>query len=323
MQKLETARIIAVNKNNYKVSYAQHEMAAELSGRFLFTAESSVDFPTVGDWVSIQCFDSLGIIHNVVPRESLLKRKDPGKAVQFQLIAANIDYAFIMQDASDLNLNRLERYLVMVNESNIKPIIVLNKIDLVSKISDKVKRLSKKHLVLPISNITGEGIPALQEQLHPEKTYCLMGSSGVGKTTLLNNLIGEQKFETNEVREKDNKGRHTTTRRQLIELDNGAIIIDTPGMRELGNFDVDNGLDETFDEITALSDQCRFKDCTHIHEKGCAVREAVNQGTINDDRYDNFLKIRKESEFYEMSYLEKRKKDKAFGKMIKNYKKQT
>jgi ribosome biogenesis GTPase len=323
------ARIVEVNKENYKVSNGRNDIFAELSGKFLFNIENSMDYPTVGDWVVVQCFDdySLAIIHHLLPRKSLLKRKDPGKAVEFQLIAANIDYAFIMQSAdSDFNLNRLERYLVMINESKIQPVIVLSKTDLISEdelslMSDKINRFNNKYRFLPISNVSEDGIKALQKELQSGNTYCLLGSSGVGKTTLLNKLLGEQRFEVNEVREKDGKGRHTTAKRQLIRLESGSIFIDTPGMRELGNFAVDTGLDETFDEIVSFSRQCRFKDCTHINEDGCAVKAAVEQGIIDKDRYNNFLRIQKESAYYEMSYLEKRKKDKSFGKMIKNYKK--
>lgn len=329
MNDFSMVRITEVNKNKYKVSDGCHEMSAELSGKFMFNIETSLDYPAVGDWVAVQIFDnySLAIIHHILPRKSLLKRKDPGKAVEFQLIAANIDYAIIVQSADvNFNLNRLERYLVMVHESRIQPIVVLSKTDLISEdvfseIIVKMKRFENKYRFLPLSNLTGEGIQALQNELRPEKTYCLLGSSGVGKTMLLNKLIGEQRFQVNEVREKDGKGKHTTVRRQLIRLESGCIFIDTPGMRELGNFSVDNGLNETFDEISTISSQCRFKDCTHTHEEGCAVKEAVERGDINEDRYKNYLRILKESQFYNMSYLEKRKKNKAFGKMLKNHKK--
>lgn len=323
------ARIIEVNKNNYKISNGSDEIYAELTGKYVFNATNSTDYPTIGDWVVVQCFDdnSLAIVHHILPRKSLLKRKDPGKEIAFQLIAANIDFAFIIQSAdSNFNLNRLERYLVMIHESNIQPVIVLSKTDLVSadELSDikkSIKRLYDKYLFLPISNITDDGIKALRKELKPRKTYCLLGSSGVGKTTLLNKLLGEHRFEVNEVREKDSRGKHTTTRRQLTQLETGSIFIDTPGMRELGNFAVDSGLVETFDDIISIISQCRFKDCTHTHEKGCAVIEAVEKGIIDEDRYNNFLKIQKESAYYDMSYLEKRKKDKIFGKMVKNYKK--
>ncbi len=320
------ARIVEVNKNNYRVNDGQQEILAELSGKFLFGAETSIDFPTVGDWVVMQAFDagSLAIIHTILPRKTLLKRKEPGKAIEFQLIAANIDYALIMQSVdSNFNLNRLERYLVMVNESKIQPIILLSKIDLLStdellEIKGKINKLNCIHLLL--SNVSDNGILDLQNELRSGKTYCLLGSSGVGKTTLLNNLLGEDMYEVNEVREKDSKGKHTTVRRQLICLDSGSIFIDTPGMRELGNFAVNNGLEETFDDIIPYSRQCRFSDCTHTHEEGCAVIEAVEQEIIDEERFRNFLKIQKESAYYEMSYLDKRKKDKSFGKMVKNYK---
>lgn len=323
------ARVIEVNKNNYKVTDGQHEMYAEISGKMLFNSESSLDFPTTGDWVVVQCFDdhSLAIIHHILPRKTLLKRKDPGKVVEFQLIGANIDYAFIIQAAdANFNMNRLERYLVMVNESNIQPIIVLSKTDLLPadkllEITDNIKRLNDKYKFLPISNMTGSGLKALQDELQPGKTYCLLGSSGVGKSTLLNNLLGAQVLEVNTVRDKDSKGKHTTTKRQLIRLETGSIFIDTPGMRELSNFSVDAGLEETFDEIAACSSQCRFHDCTHTHEDGCAVRAAVEQGTIKEERYQNYLKIQKEAAFYNMSYLDRRKRDKSFGKMVKDYKK--
>jgi len=323
------ARIVEVNKNNYKISDGRHDMFAELAGKFLFAIESSLDYPTVGDWVVVQCFDnnSHAIIHHILPRKSLLKRKDPGKAIEFQLIAANIDHALVMQAVdSNFNLNRLERYLVMIHESHIQPIIILSKADLISEnelkiMIDKIYRFNQKYMILPISNIMDDGIRTLKEELQPDKTYCLLGSSGVGKTTLFNKLLGKARFGVNEVREKDSKGRHTTTRRQLLRLESGSIFIDTPGMREIGNFAIESGLDETFDEIAALSRDCRFHDCTHTHEDGCAVKDAVLNGTIDEARYHNFLKIQKESAHYEMSYLEKRKKDKSFGKMMKNYKK--
>ena len=326
---LSVARIIEVNKSNYQVSDGQHDIYAEVSGKFMFQSDHSLHYPAVGDWVAVQTFDddTLAIIHHILPRKSLLKRKDPGKAVEFQLIAANIDVAFIMQAVdANFNLNRLERYLVMINESKIQPIIVFSKTDLVSsaelsEVSDRMKRFDNKYLFLPISNLTGSGIQALQATLQPGKTYCLLGSSGVGKTTLLNNLLGEQLLEVNEVRDKDGKGRHTTSRRQLVRLGSGSIFIDTPGMRELGNIAVDSGLQETFDEITSYGTQCRFKDCTHVHEEGCAVKRAVEQGHIDKDRYENYLKIQKESAFYEMSFLDKKKRDKQFGKIVKNYKK--
>lgn len=322
-------RIVEVNKTNYKVSSIGNDLLAELSGKFHFNTVNRTDFPAVGDWVVAQSFNdnSFAIIHDILPRKSLLRRKDPGKAVEFQLIAANIDYAFIIQSVdSNFNLNRLERYLVMSHESDIQPIIVLSKTDLITEnelldISKSIEQLPGNYLILPISNKTDQGISALKNELKPGKTYCLLGSSGVGKTTLLNRLIGEDMFTVNAVREKDSKGRHTTVKRQLVRLESGSIFIDTPGMRELGNFEIDMGLKETYNDIISYFNQCRFKNCTHLHEDGCAVIAAVEEGNIDESRYNNFIRIQKESAFYELSYMDKRKKDKAFGKMIKNYKK--
>jgi ribosome biogenesis GTPase len=320
------ARIVEVNRNNFKVDDGQHEMIAELTGKFLFEAQNDEAFPTVGDWVVIRSHDNhaFAIIHAIVSRKSLLKRKKPGKVIGFQVIAANIDYGLIVQSAdSNFSLNRLERYLVMVNESRIQPIIVLSKIDLLSsmelaEMQNQLKSLRARHVF--ISTIADRGMEALSNELEPGKTYCLLGPSGVGKTSLLNRLIGDDVLRVNEVREKDGKGRHTTVRRQLICLESGSMFIDTPGMRELGNFEIAQGLEQTFEDISLYGAGCRFRDCTHTHEEGCAIIKAVEQGEIDAQRYQNYLKIRKESEFYEMSYLEKRKKDKAFGKMVKNYK---
>jgi ribosome biogenesis GTPase len=172
--------------------------------------------------------------------------------------------------------------------------------------------------VLWFSNTDHSGLNEIQRMFHAGKTYCLLGSSGVGKTTLLNNLLGESRYLTKEVREKDGRGRHATTQRQLIRLDSGALLIDTPGMREIGIFSADTGIDEAFSEIAELAKECQFKDCTHDHETGCAVLKALEAGSLAQQRYQNFLKIRKEAKYYEMSYLEKRKRDKQFGKMVKS-----
>lgn len=321
------ARVIAVNKNSFMISTGAREIFAELTGKFLFNTDSVFDLPTVGDWVLIQSFDddSLAIIHEKLPRKSLLKRKTPGKKIEYQLIAANIDTAIIMQSMeSDFNLRRLERYLTMIIQNDIHPIILLSKCDLISpeQIEERKNEISQTAPgidIISFSNISKPDIDIIKARLIPGKTYCLLGSSGVGKTTLLNNLIDEELYKTFPVKEKDGRGRHTTTRRELIVLGNGAIMIDNPGMRELGIISADSAINEIFNEISEKSENCRYADCTHTVEQGCAILEAVRTGEISESRYNNYLKMFKESQYNEMSYLEKRQKDKKIGKFIHNY----
>jgi ribosome biogenesis GTPase len=319
------ARIIAVDKDRYIIRNEKAEIPAETTGKLMYGARSSLDLPAVGDWVGVQYFDqnTFAIIHEILPRKSLLKRKMAGKQIEHQIIATNIDVAFIVQSVEfDFNLSRLERYLIMANESNIKPVILLSKQDLIpsddlKKEIQAIKSANPGYEIIAFSNKTGKGLEDIKNLLERGKTYCLLGSSGVGKTTLINKLIGKNIYATDAIREKDGKGRHVTARRQMVILGQGGLIIDTPGMRELGNIGVDTGLSKTFVDIANLAGNCRFKNCTHIDEPGCAVTEAVKKGKLPAKRYQNYLKIRKESEFLEMSYLERRHRDKSFGKMVK------
>ena len=322
----QIARVITVHKDRYTINNGKVDVSAEVTGKLMFSADSSLDYPATGDWVIAQYYDknSFAIIREIVTRKSVLKRKSSGKNIEFQLIATNIDTGLIVQSLdTNYNLRRLERYLVMVNESDIQPVVLLSKSDLlpVNEIDKKIteiQALIPDIRVVPFSNKDQTGLQHVKELLVPWKTYCLLGSSGVGKTTLINNLQDEVRLKTHSVREKDGKGRHITTRRQLINLKNGAMIIDTPGMRELGNFAVDTGIHSTFDEIAELSNQCRYNDCSHTQEQGCSILAALKDGIISQERYQNFIKLNKESAFYEMSYLEKKRKDKKFGKFVKS-----
>jgi ribosome biogenesis GTPase / thiamine phosphate phosphatase len=321
----DIARITSVHKGSYTVTKGNGDIFAELSGNLIYCSESASELPTTGDWVYADFYDNdtHAIIYDVFPRKTFLKRKAAGKLVDFQLIAANIDVAFIIQSLNDnFNLRRLERYLVMINESGVKPIVLLSKCDLLPKeeieeIKEKVLDVAPQITVIEFSNLSQKNIDLVTSSLTSGFTYCLLGSSGVGKTTLLNSIIGNDKFETQSVSKIQSKGRHTTTSRQLVQLENGAMIIDTPGMRELGSMPVDNGLDETFSEIIELSQSCKFSNCSHTNEKGCAILTAIKNSDLSEQRYQNYLKMKKESEFNQMSYLEKRKKDKNFGKLIK------
>ena len=325
LEQFDIARVVAVHKDSYIISNGEVDVLAELIGKIIFSASSPVDYPAVGDWVLVNFYNenTFAVIHEILPRKSLLKRKTPGKKVDFQLIAANIDVALIVQSLNEnFNLRRLERYLVMVNDGKIKPFVLLSKSDLldheaITGITKEIHKIMPDLQVVPFSNENESDLDYVKGIMQAGLTYCLLGSSGVGKTTLINNLIGESKFITKSVSKKESKGRHSTTHRQMIKLDFDALVVDTPGMRELGNFSVAAGLEETFSEIAELSEKCQFNDCTHMKEKGCAVLNAVEDGQLSAERYQNYIKMNKESAYNEMSYFEKRKKDKQFGKFVK------
>jgi ribosome biogenesis GTPase / thiamine phosphate phosphatase len=324
---LAIGRVITEHKERYIVKTINGEFEAEILGNMRFTAKSREDFPAVGDWVALTVYDpDWAIIHKILPRFSVIKRKAVGQFGEVQIIAANIDYAFIVQAVDrDYNINRLERYLTICNSSKVSPVIVLTKTDLIdetriNEIIDNIKSRIKNVPVLAISNKSQSGYEAIKSFLEKGRTYCMLGSSGVGKSTLLNNLSGRTLMKTDTISESTNRGRHVTSHRELIILENGGILIDNPGMREVGIADTSGGLEMTFDQIADLSQNCKFKDCTHTSEVGCCVLEAVEKGEIDRVSYENYLKMEREKAHFESTMAERRNRDKQFGKMLKNYK---
>ena len=324
----EIGRIIAEHKERYIVKTVQGEFEAEITGNMRFSAVSREDFPAVGDWVALSIYDTeSAIIHKILPRFSIIKRQAVGQFGEIQIIATNIDYALLVQAVDrDFNINRLERYLTICYSSKVNPIIVPTKTDLISELEksniiESIKQRINNIPVFAISNETQDGYEALKKVIEKGKTFCILGSSGVGKSSLVNNLSGRYIMRTDSISQSTSKGRHITSHRELIVLESGGIIIDNPGMREVGIADTTSGLETTFNKIISSSQKCKFKDCTHTNEIGCSVLEAVEKGEIDKNSYENYLKMEREKAHFESTIEEQRKKDREFGKMIKNYKK--
>lgn len=324
----DVARVIAEHKERYIVLAETGELEAEITGNMRFTARGREDFPAVGDWVSILPYgNEQAVIHRIFPRYSVIQRQVPGKTGEVQIIGTNIDLAFLLQAADrDFNLNRTERYLTLCYSSGVKPVIVITKTDLigVEKISEltvQIQNRIKEVPVLPVSNLTQNGVEALKSFIASGKTCCLLGSSGVGKSSLLNNLSGSRAMPTGAISESSGKGRHVTSHRELFLLPGGGILIDNPGMREVGIADSGMGVEMVFASIGVIGKNCRFKDCTHTSETGCAVLEALENGSIDRASYENYQKLEKERAHFETTMAEKRKREKIFGKILKDYKK--
>lgn len=321
------ARVTAVDRGGGLLRNETTEVPCEFAGKLRFLAQSSADLPCVGDWV-VAHYHNAGasaIVEWIFPRKTFLRRKCAGRNVDAQMIAANIDTAFIVQSCHyDFNVRRFDRYLVMANEGRVEPVLVLTKTDLVAPGELEQTLAAIRHSgitgrVITLSNTTGAGLDEFRQLLAPGKTYCLLGSSGVGKTTLINRLVGRDAYDTKAV-SGTGEGIHATTRRQLVVLDQGAMLIDTPGMRELGIVASPDALADSFRDIHDFSTDCQYADCSHVHEPGCSVLAALKGGRLSEDHYRNYLKLRKESEHHELSYAEKRRKEKSFGKFVKSAK---
>ncbi len=276
------------------------EVNAELAGRFRHDAVEARDLPAVGDWVAVDLQDEdRGRIEAVLSRTSIISRKTPWLAAKEQVLAANVQTVFLVQALPvDVNPRRLERYLTTVWESGARPVIVLTKTDLAGDelppLLAEVEAVAMGVPVHPVCNVTGDGLDALRIYVTGSETVVLLGSSGVGKSTIVNRLAGEELLETQEVRESDQRGRHTTTRRQLIVLPTGGIVLDTPGLRELQLWNADEGIQHAFEDVEGFAAQCRFRDCAHRSEPGCAVRAALASGELEQERWDSYLKLQRE-----------------------------
>jgi ribosome biogenesis GTPase len=320
-------RVVTEHKERYIVRTTDVFYDAEILGNLRFAAKSRADFPAVGDWVAMMEFDEgKALIHHILPRKSILERQSVNKFGEKQLIATNIDYALIVQAVDrDFSINRLQRYLTICYNGNVSPIIILNKIDLIeqesqAELMQKVKDKIHDTPIVALSNVTGDGLAQVEKRIKKGFTYCLLGSSGVGKSTLINNLSGSELMSTGNISESNQRGKHVTTHRELILLDNGGLLIDNPGMREVGMADVSQGLERAFEQISIAAEKCKYSDCTHTNEDGCAVLDLLEDGIIDPESYENFLKMEREKDHFESTVAERRKKEKAFGKMIRQVK---
>ncbi len=298
-----SGRVALEHKRFFRV-YTQHgEVLAEISGKLRHEAANRRDLPAVGDWVVIRSRPEAGrvTIHAVLPRRTSFVRKIAGSRTEEQIVGANIDTVLLVTSLNqDFSVRRIERYLLIAWESGAKPIIILSKSDLCDRVDERINEVQAVARGVPvhaISVVTGRGLNDVAQYFKRGQTVALLGSSGVGKSTLINQLTGDDHLKVQTVREHDDRGRHTTTHRELILLPGGGLVLDTPGMRELQLWDGDDSLQLVFDDIEALAEKCFFSDCRHQDERGCAVREALRAGTIDTGRYESYEKLQKELQY--------------------------
>lgn len=317
------ARVLSEHRHLYQVMTNNWELRGEVSGRFRAAAFGTGDFPAVGDWVLVEPRVGEGActIQSVLPRFSRFSRKTAGSRTDEQVMAANFNTVLLVMSMNhDYNLRRLERYLVMAWDSGAQPVLVLTKKDVCpdpESLVEQAEAIAAGVPVIALSAVTGEGLDLLEPWLVPGQTLVALGSSGAGKSTLMNRLAGEVLAVTQEVREDDARGRHTTTHRELFLLSSGILMLDTPGIRELQLWESDTGLDGAFADIQALAAQCRFSDCTHKGEPGCAIREALQTGILPADRYESYLKLEREMRYVTQKNTQSaREAERAFGKAV-------
>lgn len=329
---LNVARVIEQQRNMYKIMSEQGELQAQVSGKFEYQSGSQDGFPAVGDWVMISLIDdSHAIIHSILNRKSVMKRSASGSQKSGQVIAANMDYVFVCMSLNDnFNVRRVERYLTVAWDSGATPVIVLTKSDLCQNLEARlveVEEVSMGTDIVVCSAETDDGFDDLNKYTSNGKTVVFVGSSGVGKSTLINHLIGKSVLTTKAIRNDDDKGRHTTTHRQMLLVPNGGVVIDTPGMRELKIYT--GNLSKTFDDIEELASQCKFRNCTHTNEPGCAIKAAIEMGDLDLDRFKSYQKLQREMSYNGLNsrQLENEKINRLFGSKkemkqhIKNYRK--